>query len=105
MDELVEFSPNRRRNSAFSASSRSTRSVSSMTIASRSSYDGCGDSGSTAEDHAMPLCPTTRDTPVTHAEHVLQVGQCGVPRGRGVADDLVGVMQGTSAPLKLEPAG
>jgi hypothetical protein len=64
MDELVEFNPNRRRNSAFSASSHSTRCLSSITIARRSSYDGCGDSSSTAEDHAIPPRPTTRDTPL-----------------------------------------
>jgi hypothetical protein len=45
VEEFREFIPNRRRNSAFSASKDSTRATNLTISAASSSYDGAGDSG------------------------------------------------------------
>jgi hypothetical protein len=45
IEEFVEFIPNRRRNSAFSASKVSTRATNPTISAASSSYDGLGGSG------------------------------------------------------------
>jgi hypothetical protein len=45
VEEFVEFSPSRRRNSAFSASKVSTRATNPTTSTASSSYEGSGGSG------------------------------------------------------------
>ena len=45
VEEFVESIPTRRRNSAFSASSASTRAINPTTSAASSSYEGSGSSG------------------------------------------------------------
>lgn len=61
--EFVEFIPNRRRNSAFSASKVSTRATNPTISAANSSYNGCGglaaDTTQTIDDQNPTTDPDT----------------------------------------------
>jgi hypothetical protein len=64
VEEFDEFIPNRRRNSAFSASKPSTRATNPTTSAANSSYDGSGGSGADTTQMIDDHSPTTEpDTP------------------------------------------
>jgi hypothetical protein len=69
VEEVVEFIPNRRRNSAFSASKVSTRATNPTTSAASSSYDGWGGLGADTtqmiDDHRPHNKPDT-PPPITN---------------------------------------
>jgi hypothetical protein len=70
LEEFAEFTPNRRRNSAFSASNASTRVANPTTSAASSSYDGSGGSGADTTQMIDDQRPTNEpDTPSPIAQH------------------------------------